>query len=150
MIAREGAGWQMVIADLSLILFMVTALALEKQPEADPPPLPPEQASEPLIGEALAVYRPEASTSLPQWLAEQDADPRQQLTIIARHSPGQQALMTQQALALAGTVKPPFGTARLIVEPAQKDDLIAVLAHDLARGLQGMEQTIPFERGPAR
>lgn len=40
MIARMGSGWQTVLADLSLILFMVTATALSDSPAKAPPPAP--------------------------------------------------------------------------------------------------------------
>ena len=39
MIARVGSGWQTVLADLALILFMVTASAVS-QAQDDPPPEP--------------------------------------------------------------------------------------------------------------
>lgn len=36
MIARAGSGWQTVLADLSLILFMVTAAAVQDAPAVPP------------------------------------------------------------------------------------------------------------------
>ena len=56
-VARAGSGWQTVMADLCLILFMVTSAALAAQrglseyrePQAAPQPAP--------RAEPLAVYR---------------------------------------------------------------------------------------------
>ena len=81
MIARMGSGWQTVLADLSLILFMVTATALSDSPAKAPPPAP---LALPALGEPVAVWRSEpGGPSLEDWLASQAADPRQRLTLVA-------------------------------------------------------------------
>lgn len=129
--ARAGSGWQTVLADLSLILFMVMAAAVRQ--------IPPEAASAspvapqlPALGEPVAVWRsgPEA-LPLAQWLAEAGSDPRLRLTIIA---PAHEILAAQ---ALANAAGRP---ARIVLEAQSNGPVIAVLTYDqgapLARGLQ--------------
>ena len=125
-------GWQTTLADLALILFMVTAAALAEQPEADPVVLGDEGVSAPPAqGEPLAIYRaaPQAPP-LEEWLANQPQDGRQNLTIIARHRPGEAATAAQRALALDRAAAAAGRSARIVLEPSETDDLIAMLDFD--------------------
>ena len=125
MIAGGRGSWQTIIADLALILFMVTAAAMgSKKPETSDNPLPAR-------GEALAIYRPQqGAPPLGDWLAEQAADERQQLTIIGRHTEGAAEAAADDALALALDAAEHGVRARVLLEPAEKSDLLAVLAFD--------------------
>ena len=90
MIARAvGSGWQTILADLSLILFMVTAAALanssdgpigndsDAHPKAVKPAAPPPPILPVLRAEPVAVWRPAAGApGLREWLAEVARDPR--------------------------------------------------------------------------
>lgn len=150
MIARAGSGWQTVLADLSLILFMTTAAALSAAPEDAGPPSraaqPPSPASEP-----LAIYRPApAAPPLSQWLAEQAPDPRQRLTIVGHYAPGGQAELLGRIAALAAEAGTMAGAMRIVAEPGTPD-LFATLAYDappspvVARRLQ---DKAPNQPGP--
>lgn len=126
MIARMGSGWQTVLADLSLILFMVTASAVSEAPAA------PMQSAPvlPALGEPAAVWRQApGAPPLASWLAA-SPDPRLRLTIIA--APAEAAA----ALRLAGAAGRP---ARVLIEPEAKG-IAATLTYDqtepLARRLQ--------------
>ncbi len=140
MIARAGSGWQTLMADLSIILFMVTAAALSQAKDG--------QAAAPKAsarGEPLAVWRAApGAPPLGQWLATQEPDPRQQLSIVAHYPAGGQ----QAALAGAGELLRQAGTAgksaRLVVEPGE-GGIVATLAYDLAvaQTLQSAAQTKP-------
>jgi len=145
MIVRAGSGWQTVLADLSLILFMVTAAALS-QAEADGRAAKrhAQRAVTPISpqGEPLAVYRAgEGAPPLAQWLAGQSPDARQQVTIVAQYPPGGQA----GALAEAGTLAEQAGAAgaraRIVIEPGTAGAVVSLAYDDpratLARGLQG-------------
>lgn len=124
MIARAGSGWQTVLADLSLILFMVTASAVSEAPPASPPP----PVVLPAQGGPVALWRAgPGAPALPQWLA-QHPDPRLGLTILA---PPEEV---EAALALSGAAGRP---ARLVLDPALSG-LSATLGYDraLAQGLQ--------------
>ena len=106
MIARTGSGWQTVLADLSLILFMITAAAASELPTA--PPAPPSPVL-PALGEPVAVWRAgPGAPSLRDWLASSGPDPRLRLTILA--GPDQ----AQMALAMAAGAGRP---ARILLEP---------------------------------
>ena len=126
-------GWQTTLADLALILFMVTAAAMAEKPDAaQAVPEPPiAGAPVPAGGEPLAIYR--AAPNAPpigEWLAGQPRDDRQHLTIVARHPAGDTAEATRAALALAREAEAAGRNARIVIEPAQRGDLIAVLDFD--------------------
>ena len=119
--ARVGTGWQTLFADLSIILFMVTAAAVSEESE---PPVPSAQ------GTPLALYRAEAGAPpLADWLAAQGPDPRQQLSIVAHYAPGGQEAALAQAQALLHTAGAAGVQARLVVEPGA-GGIVAALAYD--------------------
>ena len=119
MIARPGSSWQTVLADLSLILFMVTATALSDSPAKAPPPAP---LVLPALGEPVAVWRSEpGGPSLEDWLASQAADPRQRLTLVAAPADG------PAALAQAARLPRP---ARVLIEPGLAGAPYATLTYD--------------------
>lgn len=129
MMIATRPGWQTTLADLALILFMVTAAAVTEQPDAAPPvdALAPVPAS----GEPLAIYRPARDApGLAEWLGSQPHDRRQHLTIIARYAPGQAQGTTTSALALQHDALAAGHRARIVVEPAESSDVIAVLDFD--------------------
>lgn len=144
-VARMGTGWQTLLADLSIILFMITAAALGQQEPGvtAKPAQTPSQRSEP-----VAVYRAgDGAPPLSEWLADQPRDPRQMLTIVSTYTSGRQG----PALDLAGTLARQAATAgqlaRIVVEPGQ-GEATATLAYDstaetLARGLQRADGQIP-------
>lgn len=132
--ARAGTGWQYLMTDLSMILFMITAAAVgEAAPE--PPPRaarPPAPIAPPALGEPIAVWSGgTGAPPLPQWLAAQPRDPRQRLTIVAPLG------ASAEALQLAAAARRP---ARVLLEPGTSGAPFATLTYDqdtaLARGLQ--------------
>jgi hypothetical protein len=125
MIVRAGTGWQYLLADLSLILFMVTAAALAQTVDE------PKTATISPQGEPLALYRVEAGAPpLGQWLHDQSADARQQLTIVAQYVPGKQAEALGRAETLAREAGEAGTEARIVVEPGQ-GGTVASLAYDV-------------------
>jgi hypothetical protein len=131
--ARAGSGWQTVLADLSLILFMLTAAAVSGAPAKPQPKAPPA----PLRGDPVAVWRPGAGApSLSAWLVAQAPDPRLRLTIVVPYGAGQRDAALAEAQRLAAAADWP---ARVIVEPGPDAQAFAALTYDLdglARGLQ--------------
>lgn len=144
MISRVSFGWQTTMADLALILFMVTAAGLNQQQQrlaaADVVPELPAQ------GEPLAVYRVDAGAPpLRTWLAEQAPDERQHLTIVARYRVGEAATAAREALNLAEQAGEAGVTARIVLEPGMSELVLATLAFDqpgsgMARPLQSPSQ----------
>ncbi|TCM18883.1 hypothetical protein EDF56_104417 [Novosphingobium sp. PhB165] len=133
---RTAASWQTSLADLSLILFMITAAAVTHRPAHQRPsdrPAPthrqvaPSDRSEPT---AVYIDAPGAPP-LDRWLGEQPRDPRQQLTITVAYAPGRQADALEAAARLlrSGPPDPALEHARIVVEPGD-GPLRAVLAFD--------------------
>jgi len=142
MMTRDAIGWQTMLADLSLILFMVTAAAM-----ADPPPkaaprravAAPAPAPMPLVDPAraqpLAVWREApGGVALGAWLASQQIDSRQQLTLTLRYPPGGQAQALADAARLLREASLSGQSARLTMEPtpAGPREVLAWLAYDRA------------------
>ncbi len=124
MIARAGSGWQTVLADLSLILFMVSAAAAA---QAGPDEHAPTPLTVPALGDPVAVWRGGgAGVSLAYWLSGQAEDPRQRLTIVVpyRTDPTSAA---SAAVALARSAGRP---ARILIEPGAAGEAYAVLTYD--------------------
>jgi hypothetical protein len=148
-LSTARAGWQTTLADLALILFMVTAAAMAEQPDAADPveagsPVPPR-------GEPLAIYRAApGAPPLADWLAEQPRDARQNLTIIAHYVAGGNAEAAAAAVALASEAGAAGHSARIVVEPAQASELIAVLDFDGRASGTGIAETSarPAPRAP--
>ena len=137
MIARAGSGWQTVLADLSLILFMVMASAVNEAPASAPAaPLPP--AVLPALGDPVALWRQApGAPPLKDWLASSGPDPRLRLTILAAPDAAIEAL----ALA-AGAGRP----ARVLIEPGG-NGISAALTYDQALA-QPLQQVAAKETTP--
>lgn len=139
MIARAGSGWQTVLADLSLILFMVTAAVVAE------PPIPPARTAPalPALGQPVAVWSGAPGTpALRDWLAQAARDPRLRLTIVA--SPAE----TETALRLAAGAG---RAARVLIEPEASGPPLATLTYDeaqVARGLQSEDVPQPKDPKP--
>ena len=135
--ARPGTGWQTTLADLSLILFMVTAATLSRQ--VNPPSRAGQPAQASPQGEPLAVWRAGAGAPpLADWLALQAPDARQQLTLVVRYQPGGGPAAVETAALLARQAGKRAAEVRIVIEPGEGLP-VARLAHDqpaLARPLQ--------------
>ena len=129
-------GWQTLLADLSLILFMVTAAAMAAKPDRVASLRNTARAANtacaPGLGEPLAVWRAGGSQTLGHWLAGEQRDGRQQLTISAQYLAGTEGEAMTAAQALVGQAGVVGQTARVILFPANADvgDLSASLAYD--------------------
>ncbi|MBB3956527.1 hypothetical protein [Novosphingobium sediminicola] len=138
-VPRSPVGWQTMLADLSLILFMVTAAAMADVPDRKtaprpaPPPAPPASAA-PAISEPLAIWRPApGGPPLARWLAEQQADSRQLLSITLRYPPAAQAEALRLAAQMAAAAGGKGARARIVIEPvasASGIEALAALAYD--------------------
>lgn len=154
MIPRAASGWQTILADLSLILFMITAAALARSSSGSPENGAPEQAPAEIgpspLGEPLAIWRDAPGMPpLGQWIAEQAPDTRQQLTIFAQYRPGGQAAAAAHALELAEQAKQSGEVARIVVEPGPGEMTVELafdvpasgLARELLRDTQSQAAT---------
>lgn len=125
MILRSSGAWQIIIADLALILFMISLWAVSSAR--------PVTAPEPIFGRAepTAIYRSAAGApSFIDWLAAQSADPRQRLTIVGHFDAAGEQATTTAALALATEARNAGYRVRTTLELAADNDVVAVLAFD--------------------
>lgn len=140
-----AGGWQTILADLSLILFMVTAAALANAPDgpmapitpvkakaahqAKPQPTPPVSAS--ARAEPVGVWSDGPGVPpLAEWLAQQARDPRLQPTILVRHLPGHGREALARASALVESAGPRAAAARIVIEQGVADSASVLLAYD--------------------
>ncbi len=140
MIARAAPSWQLLLADLSLILFVATAAALahaeEVALEAQPGPL--------ASGSPVAVLRGAGDArdlaAMAQWLADYRPDPREQLTLTISYTKGTFPAALTRAEALRLVAQAEGQTPRIVLEPAGAPALHASFAFDqtpdMARKLQ--------------
>lgn len=125
---RTIPGWQVVLCDLALILFLTTLAATQSgRPAPDAAPAASPRAHE------QAIYRDGAGgLSLSQWLAQQDRDPRAQVTVLAQFAPGEFGIVSRRAGALAAAAAQADKPPRVIVEPGARSDVFVSLAYDAA------------------
>jgi hypothetical protein len=123
----SGHGWQLVLADLALILFLVTLTALVNSSSKSDELL----TRAPYLAPAQALFRPTSrGPTLAEWLTEQPADPRLTLTIVAQHSGEDRELMWDNAQLLAASVSGTEIGVRVVISEAEQSDLYASLAYD--------------------
>lgn len=135
-----GHGWQLILADLALILFLLTLSALPaaeatgSQQRTDAEARKP---ADPQIDAAQALFRPVAGgPSLAAWLADQAPDPRATLTIVAVHARGGEAAAFARAQLLAAQARARGAQVRTIIMPGPLDEVYASLAYDEQVALQ--------------
>lgn len=148
---RSGTSWQLILADLALILFLVSLIALiggqeERAAKArehketgagqlapTSSQMSPAQISRSQVAPAHAIYRSSANgPPIRQWLADQALDNRAVLTIHARHVKGEEGAAWISARALAREAQGTAVRVRVTIEEAQERDLSATLAFDAA------------------
>ena len=136
---RGGHGWQLILADLALILFLLTLSALPAAEATSGQRLADREAREtdikgplpPEVAPAQALYRPlPKGPSLSQWLAAQAPDPRATLTITAVHRPGGEAAAWSRAQALVKEARAGDTRVRTIIIVGTEDEIYASLAYD--------------------
>jgi hypothetical protein len=147
-------GWQTLLADLSLILFMVTAAALSARSgsassgsassrrEVKAAPALPKMPCAPALGEPLALWRAGGSQTLGHWLATEQPDGRQQLTITAHYRKGAEASALAAAQALISEAGAMGKAARVIIAPATDaagGETMVSLAYDQTLGTREAE-----------
>jgi hypothetical protein len=123
-----GAAWQLILADLALILFMLAAAALSGDAEEAAEPAPARASAD---VPAQALYRPgPAGRSIARWLEQQQPDPRMSLTIVATHRAGATKEALDEADRLAQAARGAGVSARIILREGTAPDLYASLGYD--------------------
>lgn len=125
--------WQTILADLALILFLMTAAALATAPDtpvlpAAPPSPPPAPSAR---GEPVGVWREAPDMpGLAEWLAQQARDPRLRVSILVRHLAGHEQAAFVRAQELMRKAGARGASARIVIEPGREDAASVVLAYD--------------------
>ena len=123
----HDSSWQVLLADLSLILFLSTAAALAAEQEEQVETMP-------LLGQETPVAQHrlrEGGPTLGEWLAEQPDDPRLRLTLVVPFEPWYKGHALDKAERLAREARMHDKFARVIVEPGDgRTDVLAVLAYE--------------------
>lgn len=144
---RSANSWQLILADLALILFLVSLIALigrkderlaeqailERRGERAILDEPPQITGVGAIAPAHGLYRPSAAAPpISEWLTAQALDSRAVLTIHALHKRGQEQIIWNEAQALAQGAQAANVKFRIVLEEAERNDLSATLAFDAA------------------
>ncbi len=131
-ISSSGSiGWQTTLADLAIILFMLTAADLSNAEIDRTRNL--ETVAAVATAEPVAIYRPERGvTPFADWLASQPEDHRQRVTILVRHTGSDEQRLIAAGMALAAPAEKAGLSPRLIVERGKKGDVVATLTYDAA------------------
>ncbi len=138
---RSTGGWQLILADLALILFLVTLSALPAAEARSGRKLADSAASEKdtrgrtgtrsEIAASQALFRAvSGGPSLPEWLASQPRDSRMTLTVFARYRPGGAAAAWVAAQSLADAAAGSGVAVRTIIIAGSDQDIYASLAYD--------------------
>jgi hypothetical protein len=150
-IRLQSSGWQATMIDLSLILFLLTSAALSQAGPGQKGAAAPVDADG---DNASALYNagPDAP-DFPEWLAEQQPDPRQRLTIHALYRPGEEKAAFAIAMQLLAQAGPAAANARVVAEPSARPRVYAELGYDLpprqlARSLQNQPTATPVGSKP--
>lgn len=137
--ARNGHGWQLILADLALILFLLTLSALPAAEAETGQRLAARAAQEQAsrkatkaeVAAAQALFRPvPGGPTLGAWLSTQAPDPRATLTIFAIHAPGGEAEAWAKAGALAAEARAAGARVRTIISAGPAAEIYASLAYD--------------------
>ena len=123
-------SWQLILADLSLILFLVTAAALTSS-QRYPDSQPYNAFEEADLAQAQSLYRRgDGLPSLEEWLKEQPLDTRASLTIVAEHTVGKEKAAWITAREMAEAALKLGVRSRVIIRQGARDDVYASLAYD--------------------
>lgn len=138
-------SWHIALADIALILFLLTATALARQEELATETDRPQHPRFAAAG-ASAIFDSRSQTAdFTAWLDQNHTDSRQQLTLYAEYRDTDEAAqMLQRAQSMIRTAQQRAIAARLVLENGERPALRAVLAFDgdaqMARSLlQGQE-----------
>lgn len=140
MSAAPGTSWQLMLADLSIVLFLTTFSALA-QSHAKPTPAPPAAAAArpatppapppPLVAEPVAIWRAgEGPPSLAEWLKTQAIDARMRVNVHAGYAEGRKDAVLAEATSVAADPALAGHAVRLIIEPAASDAVTVTLSFD--------------------
>lgn len=133
--APGGRNWHIILADLALILFVLTLSALTGTlPEEETQIQDREDVQRAQFGPAQALFRAvPAGPTLGAWLDSQPRDPRATLTIHVRYETGEAERGWQLAHAMSQEAENRGIAARLVIAKADTAESFATLGYDTQR-----------------
>lgn len=124
---RGELSWQLILADLALILFVCTLAGLAGAGKA----VAARSACEAQFAQSHALYRAVlGAPPIGSWLAEQPADPRARLTIFGFYLAADHSRVTRDAMSLEQAALEAGALPRTVIEPADQSQVFASLAFD--------------------
>jgi hypothetical protein len=136
---RSGHSWQLILADLALILFLLALSALPAaEAETGKKLVEARARSEDVrrpaafeVAAAQALFRPVAGgPTLAEWLASQPRDPRATLTVFVRYRPDDGGEAWRSARALMREAEASGVAVRTVITAGDAADIYASLAYD--------------------
>ncbi len=126
MIASQSGRWDVLLADLALILFIVTLGGLVSMPTskaAEKPKL--------AIAPSQALFRKvEGGPSIGEWLEGQPRDPRATVTIFVSYRPDDASASLTTAAQLIKEARSSGVAVRTVIKASDSSDIYASLAFD--------------------
>lgn len=123
---QPQAGWQVTLADLSLILFLAALSGLGSRPQpggADT--LNPQHAP------SQALYRWESDApGFREWLVEQDLDDRSSLTVVVQYKRGEEAWAISRLSEMLGQQGNAQIATRAVLKEGSGAEAYATLGYD--------------------
>ena len=128
MILRSASSWQTITADLALILFLVTAQGVGKEP------IPSRQSEDraeqvPVHAAELGVYRPATGEPVGEWLAATVTDERQVATVYIDYAPGNRGPAFAEGVRILEEAESTGVQARLIAKPGARDAVLITVSY---------------------
>jgi len=132
---KQSGRWDILLADLSLILFVVTLGGLVSMPSSEAADLAQSDEEDPLdIAPSQALYRSiEGGPTLREWLQSQPRDPRATLTIFLDYTPDEASESFAAAAQLIEQATAEGVEVRTVIKPNEQTDIYASLAFDALR-----------------
>jgi hypothetical protein len=129
-----GSSWLVPLADLSLILFIITAASLATRPDpAQPRTAQPQAVGSFAQGVPASVFIDlPGGPALGEWLADYHPASGEQLTIEGHFIPADRSVITARAEHLAQQALAAGFQPRLILQPAAGSQVQALFAADAA------------------
>lgn len=122
-----GTNWQLMLADLSIVLFLTTFSALTQSHGQKPPAKPGITA----VAEPVALWRAGSGPpSLGEWLKGQALDARMRVNVHGGYRAGRRDAVLAEATSLAADPALAGRPVRLIIEPADADAVTVTLSFD--------------------
>ncbi|HSF12433.1 MAG TPA: hypothetical protein VLA50_05615 [Erythrobacter sp.] len=137
--SRSSHSWQLILADLALILFLLALSALpaaeaetgKKLVEARALSQEARRPAAFEVAAAQALFRPvEGGPSLAEWLASQPRDPRATLTVFVRYPRNGEAVAWSTARSLAREAEASGVAVRTMVSAGDEAEVYASLGYD--------------------